>query len=129
MNDRLAKTILVALAAIPLLVAPLVAQTSAEKSAKSQPTEFIPEPPLADKTLVVWVAPSNLTQRGGSALTIEDGSDHFDGIVFGELAPAKWMAGSDTFSRTQKDQANFPAEAVEGTTFVQLAIVYGREVS
>ena len=53
------------------------------------------DPVLADKTLVVWVAPANLTQRGGSALTITDGSDRFDGIVFGELAGAKWMAGSE----------------------------------
>ena len=44
-----------------------------------------PQPPLADKTLVVWVAPANLTQRGGSALTIDDGRDNFDAIVFGEL--------------------------------------------
>ncbi len=29
--------------------------------------------PLADKTLVAWVAPANLTQGGGSALTLDDG--------------------------------------------------------
>jgi hypothetical protein len=29
--------------------------------------------PLRDKTLVVWAAPANLTQRGGSVLTIDDG--------------------------------------------------------
>lgn len=121
MIDQLTKTILVAIATTPLLAVPLVAQTFADEP---------PEPPLVDKTLVVWVAPANLTQHGGSTLTIEDGSDHFDGIVFGELATAKWMAGSDTFSRTQKDQANFPAETVEGTAFVQLAIVYqGKQIS
>ena len=31
----------------------------------------------------------------GSALTIDDGQSHFDGIVFAELAPRKWMPGSD----------------------------------
>jgi hypothetical protein len=31
--------------------------------------------------------PANLTQRGGSALTIQSG-DQFDAIVFGERAPA-----------------------------------------
>jgi beta-fructofuranosidase len=82
------------------------------------------EPPLRDKTLVVWVAPANLTQRGGSALTLEDGRDHFDGIVFGELTPAKWMAGSDFFRRTQKEQADFSAETADAKTFVQMAIVY-----
>ena len=47
---------------------------------------------LKDKTLVVWAAPANLTQRAGSALTIDDEQSHFDGIVFGEITPRKWMA-------------------------------------
>ncbi len=81
------------------------------------------EPDLADKTLVVWVAPANLTQRGGSALSIDDGRDHFDGVIFGELVPAKWMAGSNFFSRTQKDQSGFPVETADAQTFVQMAIV------
>jgi hypothetical protein len=38
---------------------------------------------IKDKTLVVWTAPANLQQRGGSALTIDDLNSHFDGIVFG----------------------------------------------
>ena len=89
-----------------------------------------PEPALNDKTLVVWVAPANLTQRGGSALTLEDGHDHFDGIVFGELAARKWMAGSDFFSRTLKNQSSFPTETADASSFVQIAIVYqGRQVT
>lgn len=79
-------------------------------------------PVLRDKTLVVWVVPANLTQRGGSALTIEDRRDHFDAIVFGELAPGKWMAGSDFYSRTLRDQSAVPAET--STATVQIAIVY-----
>ena len=58
---------------------------------------------MQDKTLVVWAAPANLTQRGGSVLTLEDPQDHSVAIVFGEIAPMKWMAGSDGFRRTQKD--------------------------
>jgi hypothetical protein len=80
--------------------------------------------PIRDKTLVAWVAPANLTQRGGSALTLDDGLSHFDGIVFGELAPGKWMAGSDLWSRTKKDQAAFPVATADAKTFVQIAIVY-----
>ena len=71
--------------------------------------------PLKDKTLVAWVTPANLTQRGGSVLTLDDQDSHFDGIVFGELMPGKWMAGSDFFKRTQKDQANCPAETAAHT--------------
>jgi sucrose-6-phosphate hydrolase SacC (GH32 family) len=90
-----------------------------------------PEPfPLRDKTLVAWAAPANLTQRGGSILTIDDQASHFDGIVFGELAPGKWMAGSDFFRRTQRDQSTWPAETAGPTTLVQMAIVYrGTEVT
>ena len=79
---------------------------------------------LEDKTLVAWVAPENLTQHGGSALTIDDGESHFDGIVFGELSPRKWMPGSDGFRRTLKEQANWPEESAAPQAFVQLAITY-----
>ena len=83
---------------------------------------------LQDKTLVTWVTPANLTQRGGSVLTIDDGDNHFDGIVFGEVAPAKWMAGSDFWKRSDKKQDEWPAETA--TSPVQMAIVYrGNEVT
>jgi beta-fructofuranosidase len=86
--------------------------------------------PLQDKTLVVWAAPANLTQRGGSVLTINDGRGHFDGIVFGERAPAKWMAGSERFTRTGKPQSDSPQETAGPDTAVQIAIVYrGDEVT
>lgn len=85
---------------------------------------------LKDKTLVVWVSPANLTQRGGSVLTIEQSGGAFDGIVLGELATAKWMPGSDGFSRTKKEQDNFPTETADNRSFVQVAIVYqGRQIT
>ena len=56
-----------------------------------------------DKTLVSWVCLANTTQRGGSALTIQQ-DDQFDGIVFGEKEAGKWMAGSDFLKRTQNQQ-------------------------
>src|SRR5688572_14815361 len=113
---KLKPTVVLAAAAFAGITWPVIAQTTVS--------------PLIDKTLVVWVAPANLTQRGGSALTIEDGRDRFDGVVFGELAAAKWMAGSDLFTRTQKDQTNFPAETADATTFVQIAMVYqGRQIT
>ena len=90
----------------------------------------LPSATLTDKTLVVWVAPANLTQQAGSALTIDDGQTCFDGIIFGELSARKWMPGSEGFSRTLKEQQAWPEETAEGKTFVQMAIVYrGREVS
>ncbi len=85
---------------------------------------------LTDKTLVVWAAPANLAQRGGSALTLDDQNGHFDGIVFGELAPGKWMAGSDFYRRSEKQQTANAAETVDANTPVQIAVVYrGRQIS
>ena len=88
------------------------------------------EKPLADKTLISWVAPANLTQRGGSVLTLDDAQLHFDGIVFGELSPAKWMAGSNLFQRTKQQQQSWPTETADAKTLVQIAIVYqGRAIT
>ena len=85
---------------------------------------------IGDKTLVAWVALADLSQRGGSVLTIEKPGGVFDAIVFGELAPGKWMPGSNGFSRTPKEQAAFPAEVADAKTLVQIAIVYkGNQVT
>lgn len=100
------------------VLAAMLASFSATGAEKAQQTV------IADKTLVAWLAPANLSQRGGSVLTIEKSGGTFDAIVFGELAESKWMAGSDGFRRTQKDQAAFPAETADSQTLVQIAIVY-----
>jgi sucrose-6-phosphate hydrolase SacC (GH32 family) len=106
----------------PSLVSPLVALSLLGATDAQSP--------LVDKTLVVWAAPANLSQRGGSAVTLDDRRGHFDGIVFGELAPARWMAGSDYFRRTTREQTGFPAETTAGQALVQIAIAYaGRTVT
>jgi beta-fructofuranosidase len=89
------------------------------------------ETALADKTLVVWVSPANLTQSGGTALTVNDTTiDRFDGVVFGELEPRVWMPGSNGYSRTNQEQTDWPKETVGPGAFVQIAIVYrGRQIT
>jgi beta-fructofuranosidase len=83
------------------------------------------DPPLTDKTLVVWVAPANLTQSGGTALTVNDTTvDRFDGVVFAEIEPRVWMPGSNGYTRTNKEQAAWPKETAGPDEFVQMAIVY-----
>lgn len=77
-----------------------------------------------DKTLVAWVAPANLTQRNVGVLTQDNMAGNFDGIIFGELFPKKWMAGSDWFRRTERDQKDWPVETADAGTFVQIAITY-----
>jgi len=84
---------------------------------------FAAEGKTTDKTLVAWVIPANLTQRGGSALTIQSG-DQFDAIVFGERAAGRWMAGSNFFRRTPANQGGYPVETADDKTMVQIAIVY-----
>ena len=77
---------------------------------------------IRDKTMVAWVQPFNLDQKGGSVLTL-DNYDHFDAIVFGELSPARWMAGSEGFARTKSDQI-WPPETMNGNEWVRVAVIY-----
>ena len=90
-------------------------------------------PTIRDKTLVAWVTLANRTQRAGSVLTLDHGvgpGDAFDGIVFGEIQPGKWMAGSDLFRRSEQDQSRYPEETAGPDELVQMAITYhGNEVA
>jgi len=79
---------------------------------------------LSDKTLVAWVTLANLTQRGGSVLSLESVPHEFEAIVFGELQPRTWMAGSAFFRRTQQEQSGYPEEMADSDTLVQIAITY-----
>ena len=88
----------------------------------SSPTQG--QPILKEKTLVVWVSPANLDQKGGTALTLDDGLSRFDGIIFGEIADRKWMAGSNNFARTLKDQSSVAGEVIDSRGWVKIAIVF-----
>ncbi len=81
---------------------------------------------LTDKTLVAWVRLANLDQRGGSAMTIDNLTGGFDGLVYGELAPRRWMPGSDFFQRTpaESDQQTWPEETAISDELIQMAAVY-----
>lgn len=79
---------------------------------------------ILDKTLVAWVSPANLTQRGGSVVTLDDQADHFDGLVFGELTPGVWMAGSDHHRRGRREQSGLAPETAGPTDLIALALVY-----
>lgn len=96
-------------------------------SAAGQPAR---RPPFTDKTLVAWVRLANTTQHGGGVLTLENPGGQFDALVFGELRPGRWMAGSDFFRRSHQDQESWPAETADPRTVVQVAAVYrGKEVT
>ena len=70
------------------------------------------------------MTPAMLDQAGGGVLTLEGPGDLFDGIVFGECEPRRWMAGSDFFHRTWPDQSRWPDETADVHTLVQIAITY-----
>ena len=77
---------------------------------------------LAEKTLVVWAAPGNLTQHGGSALTLDEANpDAFDAIVFAERRPATWMAGSSGYRRSNLEQDDWLRETAGPDEFVAIA--------
>ncbi len=83
--------------------------------------------PLLDKTLVAWVAPANLEQKGSGVLSVLEG-DAFDSIVLGEVRPGVWMPGSDHFHRTETKQGNWPQEKT--CDLICVAIVYrGKTIS
>ncbi len=85
---------------------------------------------LRDKTFVAWAAPANTSQRGGSVLTLQNLGKEFDAVVFGEIEPGRWMAGSEGFARTSHDQAAWPKETADAKTMVQIAVAYrGKQVS
>ena len=79
---------------------------------------------LRDKTLVAWVTLADLKQRAGSVLTLIDPQERFDAIVFGEIAPGRWMPGSDFFRRTPHDQSAWPLETAGPETLLQMALVH-----
>ncbi len=90
--------------------------------AESTPLPF----ELKDRTLETWVKLDNLDQKGGAAISLHasDGSG-FDAVVFAEQEPARWMAGSEGFVRTQR--VDGPAETEASRRPVQVAITYAAD--
>ncbi len=77
---------------------------------------------IREKTLEVWVKPSNLEQRGGGILTLQSpNGEVFDSIVYGEAESHRWMAGSELFRRTASFQGDSETELSRMT---HIAICY-----
>ncbi|MDP6677565.1 MAG: DUF1553 domain-containing protein [Verrucomicrobiota bacterium] len=78
---------------------------------------------LGAKTLEAWVQLDNINQRGGGVMTVQTRNGvTFDSIVFGEKKSQRWLAGSNTFTRTKS--FNGPAEKKAAAEPVHVAIVY-----
>ncbi|MEQ1828476.1 MAG: DUF1553 domain-containing protein [Pirellula sp.] len=83
---------------------------------------------LREKTLEAWVQLSNLGQSGGAAISLEteDGAV-FDGIVFGEREPKRWVVGSNFYSRSDS-LGDVESESSVNET-VHVAFVYASDGS
>jgi hypothetical protein len=82
-------------------------------------------PLIENKTLVSWVTLESLENeaKAGSAITIDRISgDTFDGIIFAEREPNRWMNGSSGFQRTQDWDPGF--EETKTDEVVMMAITY-----
>jgi hypothetical protein len=81
---------------------------------------------LRTRTLEAWVRLDRLDQRGGAAMSLQslDG-ERFDAIVFGEREPGRWMAGSESFARTQSFRG--PAEVEAARRVVCIAVSYASD--
>ncbi|MBL8851254.1 MAG: DUF1553 domain-containing protein, partial [Planctomycetaceae bacterium] len=78
---------------------------------------------LKTKTLEAWVRLDRLDQQGGGVFGVQSKSgDRFDAIVYAEREPHRWMAGSESFVRTQPFGGADETEAA--SQFVHVAYVY-----
>jgi Protein of unknown function (DUF1553)/Protein of unknown function (DUF1549)/Planctomycete cytochrome C/Concanavalin A-like lectin/glucanases superfamily len=85
---------------------------------------------LRARTFEAWVKLNNLSQAGGAVMGVQTlDEDHstmtFDAIVFGEQKPGRWMAGSDSFKRTQSFGGE--PETTADKEFVHIAIAYDED--
>src|SRR5262245_12908097 len=81
---------------------------------------------LKARTLEAWVRLDRLDQAGGAVISLQtlDGSV-FDGIVFAEKEPRRWMSGSDSYRRTRPFRGA-PEEQTDRWP-VHVAIVYAAD--
>ena len=78
---------------------------------------------IGNKTLISYVSLDNLALRAGSAITLDAiNVDQFDGIIYAEQQPNRWMNGSSYFRRTQALNPGY-AETVANQK-VMVAITY-----
>ena len=80
---------------------------------------------LREKTLEAWVRLEGTDQRGGGVVSVLEESGPFDAIVFGEVEPGRWMAGSENFARTSG--VGGAAEVEAARRFVHVAIRYSAD--
>jgi len=84
--------------------------------------------PILDKTLVAWVRLAKAKQKNAGVFSIENYSV-FDAITLGGITPGKWMAGSNEYLRTERDQSHYSMETAGPDELIQIAISYTWEAT
>lgn len=80
---------------------------------------------LEEKSLEAWVIVDGLNQRGGGVVTVQSQTGQiFDSIVFGEMKPGHWLAGSNFFERTLDFGA---ATKEDDQTAIHIVITYAAD--
>ncbi|MEE3372217.1 MAG: DUF1553 domain-containing protein [Planctomycetota bacterium] len=83
---------------------------------------------LRSKTLEAWVSLAKLNQGGGGVVGVDTpNGQYFDSIVYGEINPRHWMAGSEGFRRTQDPGG--PAEMAQPDELIHVVIAYAKDSS
>jgi len=81
---------------------------------------------LREKTLEAWVVLPTRSQRGGAVLSVvsQDGQV-FDAIVYGEMQPGRWMAGSDFFRRSREHEGEVENSAA--SDLIHIVLTYASD--
>ncbi|HIL68937.1 MAG TPA: DUF1553 domain-containing protein, partial [Verrucomicrobia bacterium] len=81
---------------------------------------------IKEKTMEVWLQLTTFDQRGGGVMSLQtpDGII-FDSLVFGEMNPQEWLAGSNNFQRTRSLQGMRETEALG--KYVHLVLCYSKD--
>lgn len=81
---------------------------------------------VTEKTFEAWLTTSNLEQRAGGIVGIEQITSHaFDSVVFAEKQRRKWLAGSNNFKRTEQTEGD--EEASGKDELIHIALSYSAD--
>ena len=81
---------------------------------------------ITERTFEAWLSTTNLEQRGGGIVGIEQIATHaFDSVVYAEKQNRKWLAGSNNHKRTE--QTDGPEEAAGTGERIHVALSYAAD--
>ena len=81
---------------------------------------------ITERTFEAWLSTTNLEQRGGGVVGIEQIATHaFDSVVYAEKQNRKWLSGSNNHKRTE--QTDGPEESAGTGERIHVALSYAAD--